>query len=95
MGSSSPLALPYNVMQWLRKNEGYDMMHWTVHDLRRTARTNLSTLAPPYIAEIILGHKLPGEWATYDRHDYLEEQAEAYKNWWDRLDDIGGLSRPK
>ncbi|WP_438461986.1 tyrosine-type recombinase/integrase [Marinomonas sp. PE14-40] len=88
MGTSSPLALPYNVMQWLRKNEGYDMMHWTVHDLRRTARTNLSTLAPPHIAEIILGHKLPGEWATYDRHDYLEEQAEAYRKWWDRLEGI-------
>lgn len=85
MGRSAPLALPYNIMQWLRKNDGYEMAHWSIHDLRRTARTNFSTLAPPHVAEIILGHKLPGEWQTYDRYDYLEEQAIAYKNWWDRL----------
>jgi len=88
MGRSAPLPLPYNVMQWLRKNEGYEMAHWSLHDLRRTARTNLSTLTQPHVAEIILGHKLPGEWMTYDKHDYLEEQAEAYKKWWDRLQEI-------
>jgi len=85
MGRSAPLALPYNIMQWLRKNDGYEMAHWSIHDLRRTARTNFSTLAPPHIGEIILGHKLPGIWQTYDRYDYLEEQVDAYKKWWDRL----------
>ncbi len=88
MGRSAPLPLPYNIMQWLRKNLGYEMEHWSIHDLRRTARTNFSTLTQPHIAEIILGHKLPGEWMTYDKHDYLEEQAEAYKKWWGRLQDI-------
>lgn len=88
MGRSSPLSLPYNLMQWLRKNEGYEMEHWSIHDLRRTVRTNFSTIAPPHVAEIILGHKLPGEWLTYDKHDYLEEQADAYKLWWTKLESL-------
>ena len=55
MGTSAPLALPYNVMQWLRRHEKFEMEHWSVHDLRRTARTNFSTLTAPHIAEIMLG----------------------------------------
>ncbi len=85
MTNSSVEALPYNIMQWLRKNKGYEMLHWSMHDLRRTARTNFSNLAPPHIAEIILGHKLPGVWSTYDKYWYIEEQADCYKKWWDRL----------
>jgi hypothetical protein len=60
MGKSAPLALPYNIMQWLRRHEEYEMKHWSIHDLRKTARTNFSTLTEPHIAEIMLGHKLPG-----------------------------------
>jgi integrase len=62
MGTSAPLALPYNVMQWLRRHEKYEMEHWSVHDLRKTARTNFSTLTDPHVAEIMLGHRLPGSW---------------------------------
>lgn len=85
MGVGATVQLPYNIMQWCRKNRGYDMQHWSVHDLRKTARTNFSTLTQPHIAEIMLGHKLPGEWQTYDRHLYLEEQAKCLVKWVDRL----------
>ena len=85
MGKGSPLALPYNIMQWLRKNMAYEMEHWSVKALRKTARTNLSELTEPHIAEIILGHKLPGVWQVYDHYDYLKEQTEAYSKWWSRL----------
>lgn len=85
MGTSAPLALPYNVMQWLRRHEKFEMEHWSVHDLRRTARTNFSTLTAPHIAEIMLGHRMPGAWQVYDHHDYLQEQAEAYGAWFKRL----------
>lgn len=61
------------------------MEHWSVHDLRRTARTNFSTLTEPHIAEIMLGHRMPGAWQVYDHHDYLQEQAEALNAWTDRL----------
>jgi integrase len=66
----------------------FDMPHWSVHDLRKTARTNLSTLTEPHIAEIILGHKLPGQWQVYDHHAYLSEQGVAYSAWFDRLTTI-------
>ncbi len=85
MGRSVPLPLPYNIMQWLRRHKGYEMKHWSVHDLRKTARTNFSELTEPHIAEIMLGHKLPGQWQVYDHYDYLKEQAEAYSKWWARL----------
>ena len=88
MSRSAPLALPYNLMQWLRRHKTYEMVHWSMHDLRKTARTNFSTLTQPHIAEIILGHKLPGEWQTYDQHDYLNEQAEAISAWCKRLDEL-------
>lgn len=90
MGKGAPLALPYNVQQWLRKNHDYHMPHWSVHDLRRTARTNFSELTEPHVAEIMLGHKLPGHWQVYDHYDYLKEQAAAYGRWWARLMDITG-----
>lgn len=85
MGAGAPLQLPYNIMQWLRRHEKYEMQHWSVHDLRKTARTNFSTLTEPHIAEIMLGHKLPGSWQVYDQYDYLAEQKDAYSAWWQRL----------
>jgi integrase len=79
------VSLPYHINQWLRKNTDYDMAHWSLHDLRRTARTHFSSLCQPHIAEIMLGHTLPGEWMTYDQYAYLEEQRAAYSAWVDRL----------
>lgn len=90
MGTSAPLALPYNVMQWLRRHERFEMAHWSVHDLRRTARTNFSTLTAPHVAEVMLGHRLPGEWQVYDHYDYLPEQAAAYTAWFKRLEALTG-----
>ncbi|PZQ76391.1 MAG: integrase [Sphingomonas sp.] len=85
MGTSAPLALPYNVMQWLRRHEKYEMEHWSIHDLRKTARTNFSTLTEPHVAEIMLGHRLPGTWQVYDHYDYLPEQGKAIDAWCRRL----------
>lgn len=88
MGQGAPLALPYNLMQWLRRHKDYEMKHWSIHDLRKTARTNLSSLTEPHIAEIMLGHRLPGSWQVYDHYDYLPEQKQAYQAWWDRLQEL-------
>lgn len=79
------LKIPYIIMHWLQQNLGVQMQHWSVHDLRRTMRTNMSTTAPPHVCEIMLGHKLPTVWATYDKHDYLDEQAMAYEAWVQKL----------
>jgi len=94
MGHSAPLALPYNIMQYLRRYEGYELAHFSMHDLRRTARTNFSTLTDPHIAEIMLGHSLGGVWKTYDQHDYMKEQAKAYEAWCNRLFGLVGIQEP-
>ncbi|PHM59095.1 tyrosine-type recombinase/integrase [Xenorhabdus sp. KK7.4] len=65
---------------------------FSIHDLRRTMRTEISELTSPHVAEIMLGHKLPGIWQVYDKHTYLNEQREAYERWWDKLTKI--VSRP-
>ncbi|MEY0254505.1 tyrosine-type recombinase/integrase [Morganella morganii] len=61
---------------------------WSIHDLRKTMRTRMSEITTPHVAEIMLGHKLPGIWQVYDKHTYLDEQREAYEKWWDKLTKI-------
>ena len=51
---------------------------WTIHDLRRTARTLLVRAGiRPDVAERVLGHVIAGVAGTYDRHDYLAEKRHA------------------
>ena len=51
---------------------------WTIHDLRRTARTLLSRArVSTEIAELVLGHSIKGIQQVYDRHKYFEEKAHA------------------
>lgn len=81
------LAIPYNILQYLRRHENYEMPHFSMHDLRRTMRTKLSKGITDFIiAEVMLGHAVGSSVArVYDHYDYLEEQAEAYEKWCDRL----------
>ena len=52
---------------------------WTLHDLRRTARSLMSRAGVNAdIAEQCLGHKLPGVRGVYDRHKYLDEKKRAF-----------------
>lgn len=56
----------------------HDLEHFTIHDLRRTSRSLMANLSVPFdVAEKILGHKLPGVAAIYDRGDAVEQQLEA------------------
>lgn len=79
------LSLPYDLTEYLCREENVKIDHWSLHDLRRTFRTNMSTITEPHIAEIMLGHVLPIIWRTYDQHDYMEEQREALVKWTERL----------
>jgi integrase len=57
-----------------------DMPRWTLHDLRRTARTLMSELRIDHqTAELVLGHSIGGGGvaAVYDRSEYFEQKAEA------------------
>ncbi len=50
---------------------------WTVHDLRRTARSLLAALGCPYeVGEAVLAHTLPGVHGVYNRHDYAAAKVE-------------------
>jgi integrase len=56
--------------------------NFTIHDLRRTARTHLGKLnVAPHIAEKCLNHKTKGVQGTYDRHDYFDERRDALAKW--------------
>jgi integrase len=53
---------------------------WTLHDLRRTARSLMSRASVPSDhAEQALGHVIAGVRGTYDRHQYHEEKKHAFE----------------
>jgi integrase len=55
-----------------------EMPRWTIHDLRRTARSLMSRAGVlPHVAEQVLGHAQPGIVGIYDRHRYDVEKADA------------------
>ena len=88
MGTRAPLAIPYNIMQYLRRKESFEIEHFSMHDLRRTCRSNLSSITEFHLAEIMLGHSIGRIVQTYDQYDYLVEQAEAYEKWCKRIFEI-------
>ena len=57
-----------------------ELPRWTLHDLRRTARSLMSRAGVPSDhAERCLGHVLPSIRGTYDRHEYLTEKRRAFE----------------
>jgi integrase len=51
---------------------------WTLHDLRRTAKTLMSRAGVrPDISERVLGHIIGGVEGVYDRYEYIVEKREA------------------
>ncbi|HUK11222.1 MAG TPA: site-specific integrase [Stellaceae bacterium] len=52
--------------------------HWTLHDLRRTAKTLMARAGVrPDISERVLGHAISGIEGVYDRHSYADEKRDA------------------
>jgi integrase len=52
--------------------------HWTLHDLRRTAKTLMARAGVrPDISERVLGHVMGGVEGIYDRHSYADEKRAA------------------
>jgi integrase len=74
-------AFDAKVLAELRKeNPEAELPRWTLHDLRRTARSLMSRAGVPSDhAERCLGHVLPGIRGTYDRHEYLAEKRRAFE----------------
>lgn len=66
----------------LKRLKVLDIEHFTVHDMRRTARTHLAVLGVDrFVAERSLNHKLGNVEGIYDRHDYFAERAAALGAW--------------
>ena len=73
---------------WSKNKKALDQLAnippWTLHDLRRTFRTNLGRLkVRPDIAERLVNHisaRTEME-ETYDLHLYLEEMRDAMEKW--------------
>ena len=76
-GKDQVFGRPHSrVLTRLRGDAG--VSGWTIHDLRRTARTLLSRArVPTEVAELTLGHSIKGIQQVYDRHKYFEEKAHA------------------
>ncbi|MBL4278973.1 tyrosine-type recombinase/integrase [Vibrio fluvialis] len=59
---------------------------WRTHDFRRSISTICSELgAAPHVVEKMLGHDLGGILAVYNKHDWLNEQKDAYENFAEAL----------
>lgn len=64
---------------------GIDAENWRLHDMRRTAATNMAILkVQPHIIEAVLNHKsgiVSGVASIYNRHAYFDEKQEALQTW--------------
>ncbi|KQN63671.1 site-specific integrase [Erwinia sp. Leaf53] len=64
----------------LRIREGLELSYWRAHDFRRTLVTRLSEEGvAPHVTERMLGHELGGVMSVYNKHDWLEDQRQAYE----------------
>src|SRR5262249_51847011 len=62
---------------------------FVIHDLRRTVRSRLSELrVPKVVAELVIGHTLPGLLKVYDHWEHLDEKRDALDLWAARLREI-------
>lgn len=62
------------------KTQAEALENWTLHDLRRTARSLMSRAGiSPDHAERCLGHVIGGVRGTYDRHEFYDEKKKAFE----------------
>ncbi|MCU8386677.1 site-specific integrase [Vibrio vulnificus] len=63
-----------------RQRQLLTLTHWRTHDFRRSISTICSALGTaPHVTEKMLGHDLGGVLAIYNKHDWIDEQKEAYE----------------
>ncbi len=59
-----------------------EIAHFTVHDMRRTARTHLARMGiAPDIAERALNHAIQSTEGVYNQYDHLRERRHALTRW--------------
>jgi integrase len=76
--SKAKRALDKAVAGMRKEEKRKTMPHWTLHDLRRTARSLMSRAGVSAdVGERVLGHKIGGVRGVYDRHEYVAEKRDA------------------
>ncbi|MCA6106117.1 tyrosine-type recombinase/integrase [Bradyrhizobium cenepequi] len=66
---------------------------WTLHDLRRTARTRMEDIGVDMqVGEVTIGHALPGVKRIYIRSKFKEKRADALLRLSEHIAEIVGLS---
>lgn len=77
----------------VRENEEvFGISHFTPHDFRRTARTNMGRMKVPMeVAELVLNHKKSGMAEVYDQWEYLEEKRDALDKWAAHIESVAKL----
>lgn len=66
----------------MRTRERTGIADFTLHDLRRTAVSCMTSMGVPrLVAGMILNHAEPGVTATYDRNSYDNEKRDALERW--------------
>ena len=84
------------VRHWEEIGYKEDAERFTPHDPRRTLRTRLAALGvTDIVAERVLGHKLQGVLAVYNRYDYDQEKRQALDMWERELRRIIGIEIPR
>lgn len=72
--------------EFLVEHPGVELPRWTLHDLRRTAKTGLAALqVDPHVSEAALGHGKKGIEKVYDQYRYLPQINAALQRWADYL----------
>lgn len=78
--SKAKALLDKKIAELRAKAERNKIEPWTLHDLRRTARSLMSRAGVPTDhAERALGHVITGVRSVYDRHGYLAEKKKAFE----------------
>jgi integrase len=78
--SKAKAALDTEIAKTRKEAGRPSMANWTLHDLRRTARSLMSRAGVDADhAERCLGHVIGGVRETYDRHEYIDEKRAAFE----------------
>jgi integrase len=88
----APEALHHAIRRNIRSKNPHgciDILHFTPHDLRRTAASTMASLGVPrFVIGRILNHAETGVTAVYDRHSYDKEKQQAMATWEQKLCNI-------
>jgi len=72
-----------------RMNKHLNFPHFVPHDFRRTISTRLSEeKIELHVTEKMLGHSLGGILEVYNKHDWLDEQRDAYELYWKKIENL-------